>query len=104
METPPHCRPPPEGRYLARPRGLRMVSTRSLHCVGDFMFRRLSFVAILLSLTATLARADNWPQWRGTNRDGVWNETGVVEKFAAKELAPKWRVPLGPGYCGPTIA
>jgi outer membrane protein assembly factor BamB len=68
------------------------------------MFRRLSFVAIFLSLTATFARADDWPQWRGPNRDGVWNETGVVEKFAAKELTPKWRVPLGPGYCGPTIA
>ena len=30
--------------------------------------------------------ADDWPQWRGVNRDGVWRETGVIEKFDAPEL------------------
>ena len=27
------------------------------------------------------ARADDWPQWRGPNRDSVWNETGIMESF-----------------------
>jgi hypothetical protein len=22
-----------------------------------------------------------WPDWRGKNRDAVWNESGVIEKF-----------------------
>ncbi len=65
--------------------------------------RQLICIAILVALSASL-RAEDWPQWRGKNRDGVWTETGVVEKFAEKELKPKWRVPLGPGYCGPTVA
>src|SRR5712691_9050924 len=30
--------------------------------------------------------ADDWPQWLGTRRDGVWRETGAV------------------GYSGPSVA
>jgi outer membrane protein assembly factor BamB len=52
---------------------------------------------------ATLPAAD-WPQWRGPGRDGVWNETGVVEKFASDRLPLKWRVEIGAGYSGPTVA
>ncbi len=51
-----------------------------------------------------LAIAEDWPQWRGPNRDGVWNETGIVEKFATERLTPKWRVPIAAGYSGPTVA
>jgi outer membrane protein assembly factor BamB len=34
----------------------------------------------------------------------VWNETGIVEEFATQELKPKWRVEIGAGYNGPTVA
>jgi outer membrane protein assembly factor BamB len=61
------------------------------------------FVASLLVSLAT-ARADDWPQWRGPQRDGVWRETGIVEKFSSSELKPQWRVEIGSGYCGPTVA
>lgn len=64
---------------------------------------RLLCVVLLIAACGT-AQAEDWPQWRGQNRDGVWNETGLVEKFAAKELQPKWRVPIGAGYSGPTVA
>src|SRR5262245_7535132 len=29
-------------------------------------------------LAATAVRADDWPQWRGPNRDGVCRETGIL--------------------------
>ena len=48
--------------------------------------------------------ADDWPQWRGPNRDGVWRETDIVQKFDASELPARWRVRIGPGYSGPTVA
>ncbi|HZZ28125.1 MAG TPA: PQQ-binding-like beta-propeller repeat protein [Pirellulales bacterium] len=48
--------------------------------------------------------ADDWPQWRGPLRDGVWRETGVVEKFDAPQLPIQWRAEIGPGYSGPTVA
>lgn len=46
---------------------------------------------------------DDWPQWRGEKRDGVWRETGLLETFPAK-FNTKWSVPIGSGYCGPTVA
>jgi outer membrane protein assembly factor BamB len=55
-------------------------------------------------LLQSLTRADDWPQWRGPNRDGVWNETGIVEKFDANQLPIKWRAPISSGYSGPTVA
>jgi outer membrane protein assembly factor BamB len=53
---------------------------------------------------ASMALADEWPQWRGANRDGVWRETGLVDKFASDQLKVRWRKPIGSGYSGPTVA
>jgi hypothetical protein len=35
---------------------------------------------------AGIATADDWPQWRGPERDGVWREQGIVEKFDSPQL------------------
>ena len=68
---------------------------------------------LLVSLTAGLlasglaawaAAADDWPQWRGPKRDGVWRETGLLERFPSPELAPRWKVKVSNGYSGPTVA
>jgi outer membrane protein assembly factor BamB len=50
------------------------------------------------------AAADDWPQWRGPTRDGVWKETGLIEKFPADKIALRWRAEIGSGYSGPTVA
>jgi len=47
---------------------------------------------------------DDWPQWRGPTRDGVWKETGIVEKFSTSRLPVRWRVSISGGYSGPTVA
>ena len=49
-------------------------------------------------------QAAEWPQWRGPNRDGVWSETGLIEKFDSPAIPLKWRVPISSGYSGPTVA
>jgi outer membrane protein assembly factor BamB len=51
----------------------------------------------------TAARADDWPQWLGPKRDGVWRETGILEKFPAEGPKVLWRTPVGGGYSGPTV-
>jgi hypothetical protein len=59
---------------------------------------------LTLSLAAAAARADDWPQWLGPQRDGVWRETGLLDNFP--EGGPKvlWRVPIRGGYAGPAVA
>lgn len=68
------------------------------------MNRPLKFSAICCLLWFGPARADDWPQWRGPQRDGVWRETGLVEKFSDKQLPSKWRAKISSGYSGPTVA
>ena len=68
--------------------------------------RLLAAVVGVLSFAAVNHRlyADDWPQWRGPTRDDIWRETGIVEKFAAPRIAPRWRAAIGSGYSGPTVA
>ena len=49
----------------------------------------LTVLALLLSLAGlalpvqAVARGRDWPEWLGANREGVWRETGLVDKFPA---------------------
>ncbi|MCH8045227.1 MAG: PQQ-like beta-propeller repeat protein [Planctomycetes bacterium] len=65
-----------------------------------------AIVAVLFVATALqdTVRADDWPQWRGPTRDGVWHETGVLGRFPAKQIKLRWQVEISSGYSGPTVA
>ncbi|MFT5526141.1 MAG: outer membrane protein assembly factor BamB, partial [Pirellulaceae bacterium] len=58
------------------------------------------FAAILALSTSTLASADNWPQWRGANLDGISTETGLPVKWSGEENVA-WKIEL-PGSAGAT--
>ena len=64
---------------------------------------RISMLGLIGILIGVSTYADDWPQWRGQNRDGVWRETGIIEKFDQPEIPLRWRVPVGSGYSGPTV-
>lgn len=56
----------------------------------------------LASTVATAARAQDWPQWRGPNRDG--KAAGFnAPKTWPKELTPKWKVAVGEGVATPAL-
>lgn len=63
----------------------------------------LAFVFVGLPGSVGTATADDWPQWMGPQRDGVWRETGIVAKFPAGGLKAKWRVKVAGGYSGPAV-
>jgi outer membrane protein assembly factor BamB len=66
---------------------------------------RASFLVATLFLGATaVAWADDWPQWLGPRRDGVWREKGLLDKFPPGGPKILWRTPLGTGYSGPSEA
>ena len=67
------------------------------------MSQRLLLLSVSL-IVSFRASADDWPQWRGPNRDGVWSESGVISEFDSSEIQLKWRVPISSGYSGPTVA
>ncbi|OPZ14415.1 MAG: outer membrane biogenesis protein BamB [candidate division BRC1 bacterium ADurb.BinA364] len=59
---------------------------------------------IAIVLTNGISPAAEWPQWRGPNRDGVWDEQGIAESFSGEQIQPLWRAPISNGYTGPTVA
>ncbi len=60
-------------------------------------------IVVMVSLQVVVA-AEDWTQWRGNNRDGVWTEKGIVKSFTADSLKVIWRQPIKSGYTGPTIS
>src|ERR1051326_8437107 len=62
----------------------------------------LSFCVALLIVAA--ARADDWPQWRGPDRNGISKEKGLLAKWP--EAGPKllWTLKQGGvGYSAPVV-
>ena len=53
---------------------------------------------------ALCAFAEDWPEWRGRGRTGVWRETDILERFPAQGLRVRWRFPVRGGYAGPAVA
>src|SRR5262245_44363262 len=68
--------------------------------------RALRFTVGLLLTAAVGSRlaADDWPHWLGPQRDGVWRERGIVEKFPEGGPPVRWRVEIGAGYSSPAVA
>lgn len=60
-------------------------------------------LALTLALPAAAA-ADDWPQWFGPKRDGVWREDGVLDKFPPGGPKVVWEAKAGGGYGGPAVA
>ncbi len=67
--------------------------------------RRFLLLAAMLVLDhAAPTRGADWPQWLGPARDGVWRETGILDKFPQGGPKVLWRQQIGGGFCGPAVA
>src|SRR5947199_451315 len=66
------------------------------------LISRMLFALPLLCATSLLA--DDWPQWLGPNRDSIWRESGIVEKFPTNGPPVLWRIAIGAGYSGPSVS
>ena len=65
--------------------------------------RKLVFLVLCgFILAAGILSAQDWPQWRGTNRDG--KATGfAAPAIWPKELKQQWKVTIGPGDSTPAL-
>lgn len=64
----------------------------------------MKMVTGVLALLSSVAWADDWPQWMGTQRDGVWREAGVRTELKDGDAEVVWRAPVSWGYAGPAVA
>ena len=80
-----------------------MISGRNRKEMSTLRLNKLILVITGIFLFFSSASQD-WPDWRGSNRDGIWWETGIVKKFKSNKIPLKWSIPCGPGYSGPTVA
>jgi outer membrane protein assembly factor BamB len=55
------------------------------------------------ALSVPAASASDWPQWLGPNREGIWRDTDLVQKFPPGGPKVVWRQPIGGGYSGPAV-
>jgi outer membrane protein assembly factor BamB len=62
------------------------------------MRERILGILAVLVISLSVARAENWPQWRGPSLNGVSNEKNLPVKWSAEENVV-WKVPM-PGLSG----
>jgi outer membrane protein assembly factor BamB len=65
-------------------------------------FSALFGLCLAASLFQTIG-AQDWPQWRGPNRDGVVTSFSPPAKWPAK-LKQTWKTPVGGGYSSPVVS
>lgn len=64
----------------------------------------LRLCVLLILLPVCSAAADDWPQWLGPGRDGVWAEEGIVKSLPEAGPPLVWKAEIGSGYSGPAVA
>ena len=70
---------------------------------GPHVSALLCLVLLAAAAVVRLA-AEDWPEWRGKGRLGVWSETGILDTFPSSGLAATWRTPIHAGYSAPVVA
>ena len=68
---------------------------KNMHCT-------ITTVAGVLAVSASCAFAQDWPQWRGANRDGKASGFTAPKEWP-KELTQKWKVTVGLGDASPAV-
>ena len=66
--------------------------------------RNLALVALALTAVTTMAKADDWTQWRGPKRDGISQEKGLLKMWPKEGPKLVWQVKdIGSGYSTPVV-
>ncbi len=64
--------------------------------------RHLLICSLFILTLTQFARAQNWPQWRGVNRDGVATSVRLPASFPER-LTQRWKVEVGSGHASPVV-
>ncbi len=61
------------------------------------------YLIVFVACSAIAAEME-WPGYRGINRDGISQETGLIKTWTAEGPKTEWRVNIGDGYSGIAIS
>ena len=50
----------------------------------------MKYLFLFTVISSSTALADDWPQWRGPQRDGVWREDGIVKQLPEGQIPITW--------------
>lgn len=65
----------------------------------------VALAVLVLLIFAASAWPEDWPQWRGPNRDGHSGETGLLKEWPKEGPKLVWQINgLGSGYATPSIS
>jgi len=64
----------------------------------------LKITLLLFLFLAAYVSAEDWPQWRGSSRDGISKESGILKTWPAAGPKILWRAQLGTGYSSMAIS
>ncbi len=72
-------------------------------------FKYFAYLFLLCLTVAAFASGpgkkskNDWPQWRGPNRDGISKETGILKSWPEDGPKVLWSAPSGDGYAGISV-
>lgn len=70
--------------------------------IGRYM-KTVLYCGLLAALLNQSAPAQDWPQWRGPNRDGVASSFAGIKNWP-ESLKQQWKITVGTGHASPGIA
>src|SRR4051794_36232407 len=78
-----------------------MVHTNTSEIAMARRSSKLNWVLAGSLLVGGLARAEEWPQYRGPKGDGIVREEGLATQWPAEGPKKLWTVPVGIGHASP---
>src|SRR5260221_4210171 len=65
---------------------------------------RIALCLLVIGVFAAPALADDYPQWFGPQRDGIYRERGILSVFPKEGAKILWRASVAAGYSQPVVA
>src|SRR5688572_5267710 len=66
--------------------------------------KTIAVLILSMAVAGTALHANDWPDFRGKGRTGMWQESGILSRFPEAGLKVLWRTPVKGGYSGPVVA
>jgi outer membrane protein assembly factor BamB len=81
-----------------------VIYRRMVMSIRAGSLQRLAWILVGGGLTFAGLLAANWPQWRGPERDGISQETGLLQEWPTEGPKLLWQLSdIGEGYSTPAV-